>query len=81
MPNEIDTPNSDNRLNQGSHANPRDASGIVRHSTCWMRPPFGQGEPKEVEATPSELVPLMIAGWSQCAPSAAPDEVKQDVHD
>jgi hypothetical protein len=36
MPNEIDTPNSDNRLNQGSHANPRDAFGIVRHSTCWM---------------------------------------------
>ena len=45
----------------------------------WMRPPFGQGELKEVEATPAVLVPMMNAGWSQCAPPEP--EVKQDVHD
>jgi hypothetical protein len=34
----------------------------------WMMPPFGEGEPKEVEATPEVLTPLMVAGWSQCEP-------------
>jgi hypothetical protein len=34
----------------------------------WMKPPFGMGDPKEVEATPEILTPLMIAGWSQCDP-------------
>lgn len=34
----------------------------------WMMPPFGKGEPKEVEATPAVLVPLMVAGWKQCQP-------------
>lgn len=33
----------------------------------WMMPPFGDGEPREVEATPEVLTPLMVAGWSQCA--------------
>ena len=28
--------------------------------TVWMMPPHGQGEPREVEATPAQLVPLMI---------------------
>ena len=35
--------------------------------TVWMNPPFGVGEPTQVEATPEILVPLMVAGWSQCA--------------
>ena len=34
----------------------------------WMCPPYGQGDPKRVEATPAVLVPLLVAGWSQCAP-------------
>ena len=28
----------------------------------WMMPPSAQGEPKEVEATPDVLTPLMVAG-------------------
>ena len=50
---------------------------------CWMLPPFGDGEPKEVDATPEVLVPMMTAGWSQCAPPAAAKakEVKTSVHD
>lgn len=49
-------------------------------NTVWMKPPFGQGEPKEVEATPEELTPLMAAGWSQCDPPAqAAQEVKANV--
>lgn len=36
--------------------------------TVWMMPPFGVGEPKEVGVTPDVLTPLMVAGWSQCAP-------------
>ncbi len=46
-----------------------------------MRPPFGEGEPKEVEATPEVLTPLMITGWSQCAPPAQNKEVTTNVHD
>jgi hypothetical protein len=45
----------------------------------WMVPPYGQGEPREVEATPAVLVPLLVAGWSQCAPPEP--EVKENVHD
>jgi len=47
----------------------------------WLRPPHGQGEPKQVEAKPELLVPLMIAGWSQCEPPDTKEEVKPDVHD
>lgn len=47
----------------------------------WMKPPFGVGEPKEVEATPEILTPLMMAGWSQCEPPVATKEVVADVHD
>ena len=47
----------------------------------WMKPPFGMGDPKEVEATPELLTPLMVAGWSQCDPPAHIEEVKTDVHD
>lgn len=35
--------------------------------TVWMQPPDG-GEAEEVSATPETLVPLMVAGWRQCAP-------------
>ena len=42
----------------------------------WMRLPGG--EPKEVEATPEILVPLLVQGWSQCDP---PEEVREDVRE
>ncbi|MBI4893538.1 MAG: hypothetical protein HY821_23150 [Acidobacteria bacterium] len=45
----------------------------------WLRPPFGQGEPKEVEAKRDILVPLLVAGWSQCPPPNTKEEVKPDV--
>lgn len=45
----------------------------------WLRPPFGQGGPKEVEAKPEILVPLLVAGWSQCPPPNTKEEVKPDV--
>ncbi len=45
----------------------------------WMRPPHGQGEPKEVEAEPAVIVPLMVAGWSQCDPPKPAEEVTEDV--
>ena len=47
----------------------------------WMRPPFGAGDPKEVEATPENLTVYMVAGWSQCAPPETNQEVITDVHD
>ena len=47
----------------------------------WLAPPHGQGEPKEVEASPSVLIPMMVAGWSQCPPPATRMEVKPDVDD
>ena len=47
----------------------------------WMRPPFGVGDPKKVEATSEVLTPLMVSGWSQCGPPATNEEVKTDVHD
>ena len=48
----------------------------------WMTPPFGEGKPKEVEAKPEVLVPLMVAGWSQCDPphsTASNEEVTRNV--
>ena len=81
MPNEIDTLDSYDQQNRGSRADPGIPSGIVRHSTCWLTPPFGQGEPKEVEATPEVLTPLLITGWSQCDPPATVEEVTTNVHD
>lgn len=48
----------------------------------WMKPPFGEGDPKEVEATPEILTPLMNAGWNQCdPPQRAAQEVTTNVHD
>ena len=34
----------------------------------WLSPPWGQGEPMEVDATPDVLTPMLVAGWSQCEP-------------
>ncbi len=45
----------------------------------WLMPPFGAGDPKEVEATPEVLTPLMGAGWRQCEPPAAQEVT--NVHD
>ena len=47
----------------------------------WMKPPFGVGEPKEVDATPDVITPYMVAGWNQCDPPAKNEEVTTDVHD
>jgi hypothetical protein len=47
----------------------------------WLRPPYGQGEPQEVEAKPEILVPLLLKGWSQCAPPEHAEEVTENVDD
>ena len=47
----------------------------------FMRPPFGVGEPKEVDATPEILVPLMVAGWTQCGQPMNHQEVNANVSD
>ena len=55
---------------------------MTEGNRVWMMPPFGEGEPKEVEATPEVLTPLMVAGWSQCDPPRhATQEVTTNVHD
>ncbi len=45
--------------------------------TVWMRPPWGVGEPQQVEARPEIISRLMVEGWSQCAPPEE-NEVKPD---
>jgi hypothetical protein len=45
-----------------------------------MRPPFGAGEPVEVDATPEALVPLMVAGYCQCSAPETQREVIENVH-
>jgi hypothetical protein len=50
---------------------------MSERNTVWLRPPWGEGEPKEFDPRPDVLVPLLVAGWSQCEPP----EVKEDVHD
>ena len=47
----------------------------------FMRPPFGVGEPKEVDATPEILVPLLVAGWTQCERPTSDQEVTTHVSD
>ncbi len=54
---------------------------MSERNTVWLAPPFGQGEPKEFDAAPEVLTPLLVAGWSQCKPPAGREEVKEDVHD
>ena len=46
-----------------------------------LMPPWGLGEPMEVEATPAILTPLLAAGWSQCEPPAKNQEVTTHVDD
>jgi len=50
-------------------------------NTVWMRPPWGEGEPKQVEDTPVILVPLMVAGYSQCEPPAVQAKETTNVHE
>jgi len=47
----------------------------------WLSPPFGVGEPKEVDATPEILVPLLVAGWTQCERPMNHQEVNANVSD
>ena len=47
----------------------------------WLVPPWGLGEPIEVEATPEKLTPLLVAGYSQCEPPANTQEVTTHVND
>ena len=47
----------------------------------WLVPPWGLGEPMEVEATPAVLTPLLVAGWSQSKPPAMIQEVTTHVDD
>ena len=49
--------------------------------TIWLRPPFGVGEPIEVDATPDVLTPLMVLGYSQCEPPVKAQEVTEQVSD
>jgi hypothetical protein len=50
-------------------------------SRVWLRPPWGNGEPKEFDATPDVLTPLLVSGWSQCEPPANAQEVTTHVDD
>jgi hypothetical protein len=45
--------------------------------TVWMRPPHGE-PPTEVPADPAQLVPLMVAGWSQSEPPGQPDRGEEN---
>ena len=47
----------------------------------WLAPPWGEGEPMEMDATPEVLVPLLTAGWNQCEPPTQATEVKSNVND
>lgn len=50
--------------------------------TVWLSPPFGAGEPIEVDAKPEVLVPLLVAGYNQCAPPQMVNkEETTNVHD
>ena len=50
-------------------------------SKVWLRPPWGNGEPKEFDATPDVLTPLLVAGYSQCEPPKKTQEVTTHVDD
>ncbi|MBL8220396.1 MAG: hypothetical protein JNL62_14280 [Bryobacterales bacterium] len=43
-----------------------------------MKPPNG-GEPVEVEATPEVIVPLLVAGWSQCPQQKDKEETEDAI--
>ncbi|MCL4853851.1 MAG: hypothetical protein KJZ78_21035 [Bryobacteraceae bacterium] len=46
-----------------------------------IKPPFGAGEPEEVDAAPEKLIPRMVAGWTQCEAPDTTTEVIENVHD
>ena len=41
----------------------------------WLAPPDG-GEPKEVDATPDVLIPLLVQGWRQVEAPQEEDDVR-----
>ena len=41
---------------------------MTEENRVWLRPPFGVGEPIEVDATADVLTPLLVLGYSQCEP-------------
>ena len=43
-----------------------------------MRPPDG-GEPIEVEAKPDVIVPMLVAGWSQCPQQKVKEETEDAI--
>ena len=47
----------------------------------WLKGPWGQGEPIEVDATPDVLTPLLVLGYSQCDPPVKTQEVTKHVSD
>ena len=47
----------------------------------YMRAPWGEGEIQKVEAKPELIGPLMVAGYSQCAPPVNTQEVQKHVDD
>ena len=55
---------------------------MTEQDRVWLRPPFGVGEPIEVDATPDVLTPLMVLGYSQCdPPPSKAQEVTKHVSD
>jgi hypothetical protein len=54
---------------------------MSNRNTVWLRPPHGEGEPQEFEATPNVIVPRMIQGWTQCEPPESAVEVTKNVDD
>jgi hypothetical protein len=55
---------------------------MTEGSRVWLAPPWGQGEPIEVDATPDILTKWMVLGYSQCEPPPAkPQEVTKHVSD
>jgi len=47
----------------------------------WLKGPWGQGEPIEVDATPDVLTKLMVLGYSQCEAPPKPQEATKHVSD
>ena len=54
----------------------------MRVDKVWLRPPASiGGEPQEVEATADVLIPLMVAGWTQCEEPAQTSKKKERLTD
>ena len=54
---------------------------MTEENRVWLRAPWGQGEPIEVDATPEVLTPLMVLGYSQCDPPPVKVQEVSDVSD